>query len=65
MFSYLRVSLNGKLLTLHETNYHYKANLEKFLNYGSEASGTRLVFSFWYLDSSQKLKDNNGYTTRI
>ena len=30
MFSCLSVSLNGKHVTLHETNYHYKAYLEKF-----------------------------------
>ena len=65
MFSYLSVSLNGKSVTLHETNYHYKAYLEKLLNYDSDASGTNLVSSLWYLDSSQELKDNNGYTTRL
>jgi len=64
MFSCLNVSLNGKPVTLHETNYHYKVYLEKHLNYGSDASGTHLVSSLWYLDSSQQIKDNNGYTTR-
>ena len=59
------VSLNGKPVTLHETNYHYKAHLEKLLNYGSDASGTHLISSLWYLDSSRELKDNNGYTTRL
>jgi hypothetical protein len=43
MFSCLSVSLNGKPVTLHETNYHYKAYFEKLLNYGSDASGTHLV----------------------
>ena len=43
MFSSLSVSLNGKPVTLHETNYHYKAYLEKRLNYGSDASGTHLL----------------------
>jgi len=65
MFSSLSVSLNGKPVTLHETNYHYKAYLEKLLNYGSDASGTHLVSSFWYLDSSSELKDNTGYATRL
>jgi len=65
MFSSLSVSLNGKPVTLHETNYHYQAYLEKPLNYGSGASGTHLVSSLWYLDSSLELKDNNGYTTRL
>ena len=41
------------------------AYLEKLLNYGSDASGTHLVSSLWYLDSSQELKDNNGYITRL
>jgi hypothetical protein len=59
----LSVSLNGKPITLHETTYHYKAYLEKVLNYGSDASGTHLVSSFWYLDSSSELKDNTGYAT--
>jgi len=31
MFSSLSVSQNGKYVTLHETNYHYKAYIEKFL----------------------------------
>ena len=47
MFSSLSVSLNREPVTLHETNYHYKAYLEKLLNYGSDASGMHLVSSFW------------------
>ena len=46
MFSSLSVSLNGKPVTLHEANYHYKAYLEKLLNYGSDASGTHLLSRF-------------------
>ena len=65
MFSSLSVSLNGKPVTPHETNYHYKAYLEKLLNCGSDASGTHLVCSLWYLDSSNELKDNTDYATRI
>jgi len=61
MFSSLIVSLHGKHVTLHETNYHYKAYLEKLLKYGSDASGKHLVSSIWYLDSSGELKDNCGY----
>jgi len=45
MFSSLSVSLNGKPVSLHETNYHYNAYHEKLLNYGSDASGTHLVSS--------------------
>ena len=63
MFSSLNVSLNGKEVTLHDTNYRYKVYLEKLLNYGSDASGTHLVSSFWYLDSPGELKDNTGYAT--
>jgi hypothetical protein len=68
MFSSLSVSLNGKLVTLHETNYHYKAYLENHLNYGSDASCTHLVSSFCYLDSPDTngaltaIKENKGYT---
>jgi hypothetical protein len=51
MFSSLSVSLNGKPVSLHETNYHYKAYLEKLLNYGADAPGTHLVSSFWFMDS--------------
>jgi len=65
MFSCLSVSLNGKPVTLQETNYHYKAYLEKLLNYCSDASYTHLMSRLWYLDSSQELQDNNGYTTRL
>jgi hypothetical protein len=42
--------------------------LKNFLNYGSDASGTHLVSSFWFLDSSTsdgELKKNSGYTTRL
>jgi hypothetical protein len=52
MFSYLSVSLNGKTVILHETNYHYKAYLEKLLYYGTDASGTHLLSSFWFLVSA-------------
>ena len=52
-------------VTLHETSYHYKAYLEKLLNYGSDASSTHLVSSFWYLDSSGELKDNSGFVKRL
>ena len=38
---------------------------KKPLNYVSDASGTYLVSSLWYLDSSQELKDINGYTTPL
>ena len=55
MLSSLSVSLNGKYITLHETNYHYKAYLENLLHYSSDASGTHVVSSFWYLDSSGEL----------
>ena len=65
MFSSVSVSLNGKHVTLHETNYHYKAYLEKLLNYGSDASGTHLVASFLFLDSSGALKDSTGYATQL
>jgi hypothetical protein len=47
------------------TSNHYKAYLEKLLNHGSDASGTHLVSSLWYLDSCEELKENNGYTTRL
>ena len=68
MYSSLRVSLNGKTFTLHESNYHYKAYLEKLLNYGSDASGTHLLSSFWFLHSPTSegaLKNNAGHTTRL
>jgi hypothetical protein len=42
--------------------------LEKLLNYGSDASGTHLVSSFWFLDSPTSdgaLKDNSGHDTRL
>ena len=65
MFISLSVSLNGKPVTLHETNYHYMAYLHKLLNVGSDASGMQLVSSFRYLDSSSELKDNTGYARRL
>jgi len=43
MISALSVLLNGKAVTLHETNYHYKAYDQKHLNYGYYSSGTHLV----------------------
>jgi len=30
-----------------------------------DTSGTHLVSILWYSDTSQKLKDNNGYSTRL
>jgi hypothetical protein len=61
MFNSLSVSLNGKPVTFQETNYHYKAYLEQ----SSDASSKHLVSRPWYLDSSQELEENNGYTTRL
>jgi hypothetical protein len=68
MFSSLSVSLNGKPVTLHETNCHYKAYLENLLTYGSDASGRHLVSSFWFHYSpisDGALKDNYGHATRL
>jgi len=64
MFSSFRISLNGKPLTLHETNYHYKAYVGYHLNYGSDASSTLLISSLWYLDSPSELKENTDYAKR-
>jgi len=64
MFSSLSISLNAKPVTLHETNYHYKAYIEKLLNYGSDASSTHLISSFWYLDSHAELKECTDYVKR-
>ena len=61
MFSPLSISLNGKTVTLHETNYYYKASIDKLLNYGSDESSTRLISSFCYLDSPGELKKITGY----
>jgi hypothetical protein len=68
MFSSLKVSLNGKPVTLNETNYHYKAYLERLLNNGSDASGMHLVSTFWFLDSPTSdgaLRDKSGHATRL
>ena len=35
------------------------------LNYGSGGSGTHLVSSFWYFDSTSALKGNTGYATQL
>jgi len=61
IFSPPIISLNSKPVTVHETSYYYKAYLEKLLNYGSDASSTRLVSSLWYLDSSGELEHKSGY----
>ena len=61
MFSSLSISLNGKPVTLHETNYHYKAYIENLLHYGSDVSSTLLISSFSYLDSPRELKENTAY----
>jgi len=65
MISSHSVALNVKPITPHETKYHYKTYHEKLLNYSSDASGTQLVSSFWYLDSPGELKDNSGYSKRL
>ena len=36
MFSYHSLPLKGKAVNLHETNCHYRAYLEKLLNYGCD-----------------------------
>jgi len=64
MFSSLSISLNEKPVTIHETNYHYKVYIVKLLNYGSDATSTNLISSFWYLDSPEELKENTGYAKR-
>ena len=53
----LSISLNGKPLTLHETNYHYKAHILKPLNYDSDASSNQLISSFWYVNSPGEIKN--------
>ena len=50
-----------KTVTLHETNYHYKAYIEKLPNYGFDVSSIHIISSFWYLDSPGELKENIGY----
>ena len=62
MFSSLTFLSNGKPVTLQETNYHYKAYVEKLLNYGFDASTTHQVSRFWYLDSP---RENTGYAKRL
>ena len=66
MFSSLGIAWNFMPVTLHMTTYYNKAYLEKLLHYG----GTKLVSSFWFLDSAatdgSQLADktNMGYVTR-
>jgi hypothetical protein len=71
LFSSLTASLNGKPVSLHENNCHYKAYLETVLNYGSDASQTYLVTNFWFLDTPARdgsIKadaTNKGYAKRL
>jgi hypothetical protein len=71
LFSSVGVLLNGKPITLHKTNYHFKVCIEKVLNYGADASETHLVSSFWFLDSAtadrslSTDKANKGYDSRL
>jgi hypothetical protein len=65
MFSFLSAPLNGKTGTLYDTNYHWKADLGKLQNYGSDTSYKHLVSSFQYIDWPGKLKDNSGYAKRL
>jgi hypothetical protein len=70
LFSSLTVSLNEKPVLLHENNYHNKAYLDAVLNYGSDASQTRRVTNFSFLDTpggDGSLKAdtaNKGYAKR-
>jgi len=61
VFSPIGVSLKSKPVNLQWINYLYKAYMEKFLNYCSDASGTRIVSRFRYLDLPREFKDNSGY----
>jgi hypothetical protein len=65
LFSSLSVSLNGKPITLHETNYHYKAYFENLLNYASDAFDTHILSNFWFIYSREELKSNSGYVTQL
>jgi hypothetical protein len=64
VFSSLRISLNEKPFTF-QTKYNYKAYIEKLLNYGSDASITHLISSFWYLESPWELTEKTCYAKRL
>ena len=68
LFRNCSVHLNNVCVSQSDNNYHYRAYIEKLLNYGSDAASTHLESSGWYMDSgkfdSLTAKDNIGLDTR-
>lgn len=55
LFRNCTIYLNNKAICQSDNNYHYRAYLEKILNYGQDAAATHLETSGWNLDTSEDL----------
>jgi len=51
----MRISLNGVTITQATELYQYRAYLEDFLTYGSDAAALHLTNAFCYLDDGERL----------
>jgi hypothetical protein len=71
MFSSYSISLNGKVVTLHEGCYPHKALLGTLLNFGSDSLNTHLLGSLMINDTPgtdgklTAVKGNKGYESRL
>ena len=59
MFSQVDVTLQNKLVTSTTTHYPYKAMIQTFLSYGSEAKKSQLTSQLWKKDKPGHLDDND------
>lgn len=51
LFRNCTIYLNNIAISQADNNYHYRAYIEKLLNYGSDAVNTHLETTGWYLDT--------------
>ncbi|XP_012279562.1 uncharacterized protein F54H12.2-like [Orussus abietinus] len=68
MFNQVDVFFNQTLVSPPNNTYAYKAYIETFLNYGSDAIKSHLTSSLWYGDTAGKMNcldgDNEGHKRR-
>lgn len=53
IFRNCTIQLNNFCVSQSDNNYHYRAMIEKLLNYGSDAASTHLESTGWFLDTGK------------
>jgi len=59
MFSQVKVTMQGKLVTSTTSHYPYKAMIQTLLSYGSGAKTSQLTSQLWIKDTAGHLDDND------